>query len=216
MRTILSSMATDHPLVPIANRTYNPCMPEYRRAFVPGGTFFFTLVTEGRAPILCSEDGRTALRTAFQLTTRRWPFEIDAIVLLPDHLHAIWTLPPPDHDFSRRWGFLKKEFTKLWLAAGGAEQCTSDSRRRNRRRGVWQRRFWEHAVRDESDFERHCDYIHYNPVKHGHADCPHAWPYSSFDRFVRQGIYEPAWHCACQNRVVKPPDFGTLATTAIE
>jgi putative transposase len=191
-------------------------MPEYRRAFLPGGTFFFTFVTAGRAPILATPEARVCLRTALQQTAARWPFAIRAIVLLPDHLHTIWTLPDGDADFSRRWAFLKKQFTRGWLAAGGAEQATSHSRRRNRRRGVWQRRFWEHTIRDEVDFIRHCDYIHYNPVKHGRAECPHAWPYSSFPRFVSENKYAADWQCVCRGRAVGPLRFDDLAAKAME
>ena len=142
-------------------------MPNYRRVYVPGGMFFFTLVTQGRVPILTDPDARGHLRRAFVDCRSRWPFRIEAIVLVPDHLHAIWSLPRGDTDYSIRWAWIKKEFTKSWVAEGGVEEAVSDSRRRNRRRGVWQRRFWEHSIQDEDDLERHCDYIHYNPVKHG-------------------------------------------------
>jgi putative transposase len=168
-------------------------VPNYRRARVPGGTFFFTVVTEGRADYLCQDLARACLRRALQACRRRWPFSIDAIVLLPEHLHTIWTLPPGDTNFPTRWGWVKKEFTKSWLATTGVERPRSESRRRNRRRGVWQRRYWEHAIRDEQDFERHFDYIHYNPVKHGLAQSPSRWPYSSFRRWVEAGVYESEW-----------------------
>jgi putative transposase len=191
-------------------------MPEYRRAFQPGGTFFFTLVTERRAQFLTDPTARRLLRTAFAHARKRLPFTVDAIVLLPDHLHTIWTLPPHDPDFSTRWSYLKRDFTKAWLVRGGPEQPTSRSRRRNRRRGVWQRRFWEHVIRDEADFIRHCDYIHYNPVRHGLVRCPHAWRYSSFHRFVRRGIYEPDWACACVPAATPAPDFSDIEATAME
>ncbi len=178
--------------------------------------FFFTLVTERRARIMCEPQARICLREAFQATRTRWPFDIRAIVLLPDHLHTIWALPERDSDFSRRWAFLKKTFTQSWLAGAGREQPVSVSRRKNRRRGVWQRRFWEHRLRDEGDFQRHCDYIHHNPVKHGLATCPHVWPYSSFQRLVGDGYYEPDWHCLCDGRVTPPPRFDDLAETAME
>ncbi len=103
-------------------------MPDYRRAYAPGGTFVFTLVTERRAPILCCDLGRRALRCAIQQTQARWPFELRAVVLLPDHLHTLWTLPRGDADVSRRWGFLKKRFVQLWLGTDGAEQAISASR----------------------------------------------------------------------------------------
>ncbi|TWT41252.1 Transposase IS200 like protein [Phycisphaerae bacterium RAS1] len=172
-------------------------MPVYRRWFQPGGTFFFTLVTEGRAPILCSDSARAFLRTATLETRARWPFEILAWVLLPEHLHTIWTLPPGDGDFSVRWAFLKKQFSKAWLAAGGHEQRRSTSRIQNRRRGVWQRRFWEHLIRDERESQCLADYIHHNPIKHGHVQCAHAWPWSTFHRLVREGAYTPDWCCSC-------------------
>jgi putative transposase len=148
-------------------------MPNYRRAFRPGGTFFFTLVTHGRARFLCDELARTLLRRAIDDCRAAAPFEVDAFVLLPDHLHTMWTPPAGDGDFSTRWMRIKRSFTCGWLAAGGREGAVSDSRRRNRRRGVWQRRFWEHVIRDPTDYQRHLDYIHYNPVKHKLARCPH-------------------------------------------
>jgi putative transposase len=168
-------------------------MPDYRRAHVPGGTFFFTLVTEHRAPILMDPEARRILRHALVRCRFRWPFRVEAVVLLPDHMHTIWSLPHGDSDYSTRWAWVKKEFTKSWLGAGGAEAATSASCQRNRRRGVWQRRFWEHCIEDEGDLERHCDYIHYNPVKHGLVRAPIEWPYSSFHRFVRLGVYPPEW-----------------------
>jgi putative transposase len=170
-------------------------MPEYRRYYVPGGTFFFTLVTEGRSRFLCQETARIILRTQMQLCQKRWPFSIEAIVLLPDHLHALWVMPAGDSNYSLRWAWIKKEFTKSWLEAGGEEQGVSDSRRRNRRRGVWQRRFWEHMIRDENDYERHFDYIHYNPVKHGLVARPQDWPHSTFHLWVKRNIYPLEWGC---------------------
>ena len=168
---------------------------------MPGGTFFFTLVTNNRNPILCNSNSRTILRQAFNTARTYWPFKIQAIVLLPDHLHAIWTLPENDGDFSRRWAFIKKYFTKQWLATNGPEQVVSNSNRKNRRRGVSQRRFWEHVIRYEKDYERHCDYVHYNPVKHGFVSCPHLWRYTSFHRFVSENYYPRDWGCECTKRV---------------
>mgnify|MGYP003808201581 CR=1 FL=1 len=138
------------------------------------------------------------------------------MVLLPDHVHMIWTLPCDNADFSRRMALLKKEFTKGWRGLNGLEQPVSPSRRRDRRCGVWQRRFWEHLIRDDNDFIRHCDYIHYNPVKHGLADCPHAWPYSSFHRFVQADVYPRDWRCACGAAPPPPPGFDDIAETARE
>jgi putative transposase len=187
-------------------------VPSYRRAHVPGGRFFFTLVTAMRRPLLCTENARPILRTVIREAMTRWPFRWDAIVVLPDHLHAIWTLPSGDEDYSRRWGWIKKEFTKAWLASGGSEIDVSDSKHKDRRHGVWQRRFWEHTIRDDLDFERHCDYIHYNPVKHGLARCPRDWRDSSFARFVAAGDYSPDWGC-CGHPAT---DFSDLDQTAME
>jgi len=164
-------------------------MPDYRRYFVAGGSYFFTVVTDRRRPFLCEPLARTLLRAALRECLARWPFRLDAIVLLPDHFHAIWTLPASDASYSRRLGWLKKEFTKRWLARGGKDRRVSPSRSRRGNHGVWQRRFWEHSIRDEQDFERHLDYIHYNPVKHGLVRSPRDWPYSSFRRWVKLGVY---------------------------
>jgi putative transposase len=147
-------------------------MPEYRRSRVAGGTFFFIVVTHRRAKIPCSPLARHLLSEKLRDCQARWPFRVDAIILLPNHLHAVWTLPPDDPDYSRRWAWVKKEFTRAWLQAGEAEGAVSASRRRRHDRGVWQPRFWEHQIRDEHDLERHCDYIHYNPIKHGLVQCP--------------------------------------------
>jgi putative transposase len=187
-------------------------VPNYRRAFVPGGTFFFTVVTQGRATFLCDDMARSFLSEAIRRCRQRWPFSVDAIVLLPEHLHTIWTLPPGDSNYPARWGWIKKEFTKLWLASDGVEEPQSGSRSRNRRRGVWQRRYWEHAIRDEEDVERHFDYIHYNPVKHGLVDSPRDWPYSSFHRWVKEGVYEPNWGIGPEGLM----RFEDLESTAME
>ncbi len=165
-------------------------MPDYRRAFVPGGTFFFTLVTDQRRPLFQQESARSLLGQVIRECQQRWPFTINAIVLLPEHLHSIWSLPSGDSDYSKRWGWIKKEFTKRWLDAGATESKISTSRKLERRRGVWQPRFWEHTI---EDFERHFDYIHYNPVKHGHVRRPNDWPYSSFHRWVAAGVYVRHW-----------------------
>ncbi len=184
-------------------------MADYRRCYVPGGSFFFTVVTERRAAIFGNDPTRDLLRAAFRDCRQRWPFRVDALVMLPDHLHAIWTLPPGDADYSKRWGAIKKHFTQSWLAAGGTEQSLTDSRHRYRRRGVWQRRFWEHSLRDEQDYARHFDYLHYNPVKHGLVDCPGRWPYSTFSHWVERGAYDPQWGCAAGGS----PNFADLAET---
>jgi putative transposase len=127
-------------------------------------------------------------------------FAIEATVLLPDHLHCIWTLPEEGHDFSTRWRLVKGRFTRLYLGSGGKEGTRGASRDGRGERGVWQRRFWEHTVRNENELAALFDYIHDNPVKHGHADCPHEWPHSSFHRLVRGGVYDNDWQCICSDR----------------
>lgn len=168
-------------------------MSEYRRYYVAGGTYFFTVVTQLRRAFLTSELARQCLREAMETVREKRPFEMPAIVLLPDHLHVLWTLPTGDDDYSTRWRRIKEEFTTNYLARGGSEGPYSASRASHGERGVWQRRYWEHTIRDEKDFERHFDYIHYNPVKHGYATAPSEWPHSSFHRWVAAGVYEPLW-----------------------
>jgi len=158
-------------------------MSNYRRAVVPGGVFFFTVVTCNRSPIFANGKNVEKLRQAFRKVRIARPFEIDAIVILPDHLHCIWRLPDKDSDFSGRWREIKK-------AASRAIDADSNAKRE---RGVWQRRFWEHAIRDEEDWRRHMDYIHYNPVKHRLVRRPADWPWSSFARCVARGWYDAAW-----------------------
>ena len=168
-------------------------MPQYLRSFVPGGTYFFTVVTEDRVPLFHDELARTILGQKFRDCHALMPFQVDAIVLLPNHFHAIVTLPPGDTRYPARIGWIKKEFTKSWLAAGGTEQEGSYSRVVDRRRGVWQRKYWEHTIRDERDFECHFDYVHYNPVKHGYVTRPVDWIHSSIHRYIRLGWFSEDW-----------------------
>ena len=139
-------------------------MTNYRRNFLGGGTFFFTVNLADRRSCLLTTH-IDLLRQAFRDVRRRHPFEIEAVVILPDHLHAVWTLPEGDADFALRWRQIKAGFSR---ALPGGESVSS-SRTGKGERGVWQRRYWEHTVRDEKDFARHVDYIHFNPVKHGHV-----------------------------------------------
>ena len=168
-------------------------LSDYRRCYVPGGSYFFTVVTERRTGILANDSARDCLRNAIRNCQQSLPFRVDALVMLPDHIHTIWTLPTDDCDYSKRWGIIKKHFTQSWLTLGGAEQPVTASRLRYRRRGVWQRRFWEHALRDERDYQNHLDYLHFNPVKHGLVKNVLDWPYSSFHRWVEQGVYSDRW-----------------------
>jgi putative transposase len=163
-------------------------MTSYRRNFVPGGSYFFTVnLADRRARLLT--DHIELLRGAFRDVHAGHPFTIAATVVLPDHLHAIWTLPEGNADFAMRWRLIKTAFSD-GLPHG---ERVSSSRARKGERGIWQRRFWEHTLRDEIDFERHVDYIHFNPVKHGHMSRVSDWPYSTFHQMVRLGIYPEDW-----------------------
>jgi putative transposase len=163
-------------------------MPNYRRVWVPGGTYFFTVTLANRSSTLLV-DRIDALRRALRVARHVRPFEIDAIVVMPDHLHAIWTLPIGDADYSTRWSHIKAEFSRA--IPSGEFACTS--RRDRRERGIWQRRFWARAMVDERDFAAHIDYVHFNPVKHGYANSAAEWPWSSFHRFVREGLLDARW-----------------------
>lgn len=164
---------------------------EYRRVFIPGGTYFFTLVTYHRLPIFTSPGAVEELRKAFRYTMARMSFTIVASVILPEHMHFIWTLPQESSDFSTRWRLIKSHFSRNW---GKQIPSTIDpSRLRKKERDIWQRRFWEHLIRDEADLTRHIEYIHYNPVKHGLVTSPGKWKYSSFAKYVGEEIYTPDW-----------------------
>ena len=162
-------------------------MVRYRRSVVPGGTFFFTVtLADRRSSVLVDHVG--LLRSAFRHTRDRHSFAIDAIVVLPDHLHAIFTLPPGDSDFSGRWKAIKSAFTRNIVAAG-----MTVARDHRGQYLLWQSRFWEHTIRDDRDFERCANYIHFNPVKHRLASTPVEWPLSSLHRYVRTGILPRDW-----------------------
>jgi len=179
-------------------------MPNYLRPWRPGGTFFFTVVTYGRRPLFLDEQARHCLREAILTVRKDRPFEMLAIVLLPQHLHCIWKLPDEDMDFSKRWGCIKSRFTKTWLSVRTGGTKISASRKKRHESCLWQRRFWDHRIRDEEDMIRHVNYIHYNPVKHGLVRCPYAWPHSSFLKWVEEGYYRRDWLCDCD----KPADKG--------
>jgi putative transposase len=163
-------------------------MGNYRRDNTKGGTWFFTVNLADRSSALLTENIE-ALRAAHRYTLRNHPFKINAMVVLPEHLHAIWTLPEDDADFSTRWRLIKTEFTR----ALRLNEKLSPSRTRQGERGIWQRRFWEHKIRDEIDFSRHVDYIHINPVKHGYVNKVVDWPWSSFHQYVRYGLLTRDW-----------------------
>jgi putative transposase len=163
-------------------------MPNYRRAFVPGGCWFFTVnLLVRRQTLLVDHIG--LLREAVAGTRHKYPFEIDAFVMLPDHMHAIWTLPPGDADFSTRWRLIKAAFAKSL----SKQERLSAVRKACNERGIWQRRFWEHMIRNETDYARHIAYCYINPVKHGLVTRVHDWPHSSFHRDVERGIFPLDW-----------------------
>jgi putative transposase len=168
-------------------------MSDYRRWYVPGGTFYFTVVTYARRPILTTDHGRTFLRKSIKSVRKRHPFSLVATVLLPDHWHLIMQLPSDDDRYSLRMKQIKSEFTTQWLEAGLPEAKVTESQRKRGERGIWQPRFWEHTVRDEDDLERCADYIHWNPRKHGLVDRVRDWRWSSFHRFVALGQYDIDW-----------------------
>lgn len=166
-------------------------MATFRRSITPGATYFFTVVTYRRRAVLTDPPCYRALREAFRRTKLNHPFDVEALVLLPDHLHCIWTLPPSDADYAMRWSLIKR-FTSQSLRQA-LDPRVSASRRARGELGLWQRRFWEHQIRDDRDLVRHTDYIHWNPVKHGYVKQAKDWPHSTFHRLVRQGIYDVDW-----------------------
>jgi putative transposase len=171
-------------------------MPDYIRARVEGGTYFFTGVTYERQRFLTWEVSRSALRQAITAARKNHPFQVEAWVLLPDHFHCIWTLPAGDADYSTRWNIIKAGFSSRMKETLQRPERLSASRTRRRELGIWQRRFWEHLIRDDEDWRRHMDYVHYNPVKHGLARQAADWPYSSFHRLVASGHYPRDWGTA--------------------
>jgi putative transposase len=163
-------------------------MAQYRRLRSPGSSYFFTVnLADRSSDLLIHEIG--SLRSAVAHALASKPFFIDAWVVLPDHLHAVWTLPDGDSDFSWRWATIKRLFS--WQQQGG--EYRSASRAAKRERGIWQRRFWDHLIRDEDDFRAHVDYVHYNPMKHGLVSHPADWPYSTFHRAVARGEAPAQW-----------------------
>ena len=188
---------------------------QYRRARTKGGTYFFTVVTYNRMKILCQSNNVSLLRQAFRHVMEKHPYTIDAFVLLPDHLHCLWTLSDGDRDYSKRWRLIKSYFTRK--CHNKHKHIPSASRKKKKEQALWQHRFWEHLIRNEHDFVRHVEYIHYNPVKHGLVNAPKDWEYSSYkiasrfyitrlrrlkkgipivsscDHYVRDGMYDLEW-----------------------
>lgn len=167
-------------------------MPNFRRLRLPGHTWFFTVVTHRRQPILTNPQVLAALRTAIIEARRALPFEIQGWVVLPDHLHCLWQLPETDTDYASRWARIKMA-TGRRCAGIVSDALRTPSMRKRNESGLWQPRYWEHAIRDEVDWQRHMDYIHYNPVRHGHVAEVRDWPYSTFHRLVAEGRYPADW-----------------------
>jgi len=164
-------------------------MTDYRRLYIPGASWFFTVNLAQRHGNRLLVEYIDCLQASFAYVKRRHPFRIDAIAVMPEHLHCIWTLPDDDTDFSTRWNLIKGHFSRRMPK----DDVVSPSRVRKRERGIWQRRLWEHCLRDQDDFNRHVDYIHWNSVKHGWVQRVQDWPHSSFHHYVRQGIYPLDW-----------------------
>jgi putative transposase len=164
-------------------------MRTYIRTKAKGGTYFFTVNLAERQNNDLLIANIALLREAFRVTKHHHPFIIDACVILPEHLHCIWQLPEGDNDFSTRWRLIKAHFSKNITL----NERISNSRKRKKERGIWQRRFWEHLIRDEQDYQNHVDYIHYNPVKHGYVQHTIDWRYSSFHLWLKRGAYPMHW-----------------------
>jgi putative transposase len=163
-------------------------MPDYRRNRVPGATYFFTVnLLNRKSDLLVREID--ALRASIRAAHQAASFHIDAWVVLPDHMHCIWTLPPDDTGYASRWRGVKNRFSKSLPAT----EYRSPARDRRCERGIWQRRFWEHTIRDEHDYVAHMDYVHFNPVKHGLVTNVTDWPFSTLHRAIKSGLYPTGW-----------------------
>jgi len=168
-------------------------MSQYRRNYVEGGSYFFTVVIYMRQPLL-DEMTIPILSKGLKECISTRTFTVEAMVILPDHIHCIWQLPPTDDDYSSRWKFIKAFFTREYTRrVGKAVAKPTISMQKKSEKAIWQRRFWEHTIRDERDYRFHCDYIHYNPVKHGLVKSPRDWPHSRFHEFVEKGLYPESW-----------------------
>lgn len=182
-------------------------MSEYRRANLKGGTYFFTVVTHNRQQLLLNDEVRVALREGIEKTRILFPFQINAWVLLPDHLHCIWSLPEGDADYTKRWGMIKRHTSQRCAHLVNIEQRPSISKLKRKESNFWQRRYWEHQIRDDADLAKHIDYIHWNPMKHGLVDKVSDWPYSTFHRYVAEDIYPKNW-CGSGETELNDTGFG--------
>ncbi|NEO86620.1 MAG: transposase [Spirulina sp. SIO3F2] len=185
-------------------------MPQYRRARIPGSTIFITCITHQRQPLFHNPHNIQLLRRALAQTQQEKPFTVTAAVILPEHLHFLWQLPDQDCNYSARVGRMKVLFTRALCGNTAPPEDLSESRKKHRERDVWQRRFWERSLCDQQEVNHYLDYIHYNPVKHGLVTCPHLWQYSSFSRYVAQGVYSKYWACQCRGNIARVPDFSDI------
>ncbi|MCF6203887.1 MAG: transposase [Methylococcaceae bacterium] len=160
----------------------------YRRADIKGGTYFFTVNLANRKNTLLVDEF-DILRGVINKVKKQHPFKLDAMVILPEHLHALFTLPEDDNDFAKRWMLIKAGFSRQLPKL----ESVNNSRKKKGERGIWQRRFWEHLIRDELDFERHVDYIHFNPVKHGYVERAVNWQYSTIHDYIKRGVLDENW-----------------------
>ena len=168
-------------------------MSNYIRSKTYGGTYFFTVVSHQRRAVLCDDSVRTALRQSIFMVRQRFPFEILAWVLMPDHMHCIWRLPENDNDFGKRWSMIKRLTSKACPQYHLSHEEMSISKTQRKDLGIWQRRFYEHEIRNELEFNQILDYIHYNPVKHRLVKNAKDWEFSTFHRYVKQGFYPLNW-----------------------
>jgi putative transposase len=177
----------------------------YRRVFIPGATYFFTLVVHERAPIFTDPDVVDLYRRAVYKVRKAWPFALDAEVILPGHVHLLCSLPEGDADYPTRVRLIKEAFTRAFLDWREPPGKRSGSRVGRGEQAVWQRRYWEHTIRDERDFQAHLDYIHINPVKHGLVAAAGDWPHSTFLTWVERGVYDLSWG---SDEMPQPPEVG--------
>jgi len=176
---------------------------QYRRANISGASYFFTLVTEGRRKLFIEDESIELLRESFRQVKQKRPFIVEAAVVLPDHLHCIWTLPDDDTDYSTRWRLIKTWFTKH--CDEKYKLIPNKARVNKNQQAIWQHRYWEHCLKDETDFNHHVDYIHYNPVKHQYVKRPSEWKYSSIHRYINAGVLPYDWG---GSDIIIPDDVG--------
>ena len=173
----------------------------YRRLKIPGATYFFTVVTHDRRPLFRDPSAVALFKAGVNRIQSRHPFTVDATVILPDHIHTLWTLPDGDANFSTRWRLIKEAFTKAYIRDHPLPE-PSASRRAKGEQPIWQRRFWEHVIRDDADYAAHADYIHYNPVRHGLVSAARDWPHSSFADWVARGALGEGWGTAAMPKLL--------------